>query len=325
MSLRPAIPDLSRHRLIHGAMRVADDQLVAGIAGSERGDRRRAAAVWRWFDGYAADLRVHHRVDEERWVTRLRAPWPFGRNFSSVRVTRLGVRHVRRGMELCDGATAPLGDGRPSGRSLGVRLGRITRNWWPVGAFLMPVLVLQTVWSARYDVAGHAAGHLGSAMVVCPMIFVSSVLMWAMPAPARRDPVLWLIIAVVIGCCLVATAGNLRVVDAIGDDTWTDAQAGALGPTRPGFEAGHDLASRGAVGAVLATIVAAGLLWRRRLVSAKVAAGAAVLSVIFPYWIVPGAGIVVLALSAAVQRHRRLRDVRDGQPSTRTGLPSAAM
>jgi hemerythrin-like domain-containing protein len=76
MPPRPAIPDLSRYHLIHGAMRVADDQLVAGIARSERGDRRRAAALSRWFDGYAAELRLHHRVEDEIYFPALGARVP---------------------------------------------------------------------------------------------------------------------------------------------------------------------------------------------------------------------------------------------------------
>ena len=268
---------------------------------------------------------VGGRATVGRWEsTHLRAVWRFGRKLIGP-VTLVGARIVRIGMESCDGAAAAsLCDVRSSGRPLRVRRGRVTRNWWPVVALLVPVLVLQTVWSARFDVAGHAAGHLASAMAVFPMVFVSSVLMWALPGPARRDPLLWLVIATVIGCCLVVMAGNIAVVDAIGDDTWTDAQAAALAPTRPGFESGHDLASRGAIAALVATIVAAGLLWRRRLVSAKVAAGAAALSTIFPYWIVPGAGLVVLTLSAVVARGRRLRRAGDGQPSSPTGVPNVA-
>ena len=69
--------------------------------------------------------------------------------------------------------------------------------------------------------------------------------------------------------------------------TWTDAQASQFGPARPGFESGHDLAQLGAWGAVLTTMLAAGLLRQRRLVSAKVAAAAAVVSLVVPSFIAP--------------------------------------
>jgi hypothetical protein len=97
------------------------------------------------------------------------------------------------------------------------------------------------------------------------------------------------------------------VIDAIGGARWSDTQASQLGPPRAGFESGHDLAELGAWGAVLATMLVAGLLWLRRLVSAKVAVAAAAVSLVFPHFIAPGAGMVVLALSAAVARSRDLR------------------
>jgi hypothetical protein len=126
---------------------------------------------------------------------------------------------------------------------------------------------------------------------------------------------LWLLLAAAIASCLVVMAGNVRVIDAIGGATWSDAQASQLGPTRPGFESGHELAELGAWGAVLATMLAAGLLWLRRLVSAKVAAVAAVVSLVFPYFIAPGAGVVVLAVWVAAARARELRLTRSRQRS----------
>jgi hypothetical protein len=197
-------------------------------------------------------------------------------------------------------------------------LGRILeflRSWWPVAAFLVPVLVAQTVWSSRYDVAGHAADHLQSATPVFPMAFLSAVLLWALPGRGRRDLLLWLLLGTALASCLVVLAGNVRVIDAIGGATWNDAQASQLGPPRPGFESGHELAELGAWGAVLATMLAAGLLWLRRLVSAKVAAVAAVVSLVFPYFIAPGAGVVVLAVWVAAARARELRLTRSRQRS----------
>jgi hypothetical protein len=65
MPTATAIPDLSKYRLIHAAMRAADDQLVAGIATCQPGNRRRAAALRRWFDGYAGELHDHHTIEDE--------------------------------------------------------------------------------------------------------------------------------------------------------------------------------------------------------------------------------------------------------------------
>ena len=193
-----------------------------------------------------------------------------------------------------------------TGQSNSGRMLEFLRTWWPVAAFLVPVLIVQAVWSSRYDVAGHAADHLQSATPVFPMAFLSAVLLWALPGRGRRDLLLWLLLAAAIASCLVVLAGNVRVIDAIGGATWNDAQASQLGPTRPGFKSGHDLAELGAWGAVLATMLAAGLLWLRGLVSARVAVAAAVVSLVFPHFIAPGAGVVVLAVSVVVARSRRL-------------------
>ena len=192
-----------------------------------------------------------------------------------------------------------------TGQSIFGRVLDFLRTWWPVAAFLVPVLVVQAVWSSRYDVAGHAADHLQSATPVFPMAFLSAVLLWALPGRGRRDLLLWLLLGAASASCLLVLAGNVQVIDAIDDATWSDTQASQLGPARPGFESGHDLAALGAWGAVLATILAAGLLWRRQLASAKVAAAAAMVSLVVPYFIAPGAGVVVLAVSATVARSRR--------------------
>lgn len=58
---RPA--DLSRYRGAHAAMRRSNDLLVAGL--TDRPDRRRAAALARWFSGYAGELRAHHEVEDD--------------------------------------------------------------------------------------------------------------------------------------------------------------------------------------------------------------------------------------------------------------------
>ena len=203
-----------------------------------------------------------------------------------------------------------------TGRSLAGRGLEFLAAWWPVAAFLAPVLVAQTLWSARYDVTGHAANHLQSATPVFPMVFLCAVLVWALPGRGRRDLLLWLLLGAAIASCLLVLAGNVQVIDAIGRATWSDTQASQLGPARPGFASGHDLAARGAWGAVLATMLAAGLLWRRSLVSARVAAAAVAVSLAVPYFLAPGAGVVVLAASAAVARARRdLRLARSSSPS----------
>src|SRR4029078_11606546 len=83
-------------------------------------------------------------------------------------------------------------------------------------------------------------------------------------------------------------------------------RAARLGRSRAGSESGHRLAEQGAFGVVACIAVLALWLWWRKAVSGRVAAAAIVVSVLSPYWISAGAGIVVLAVSAVRARHRRL-------------------
>jgi hemerythrin-like domain-containing protein len=58
-------PDLSGYFQIHRAMRVSARRLRDAVAGVERGDRRRAAAIAGWFDGFAGELRAHHLIEDD--------------------------------------------------------------------------------------------------------------------------------------------------------------------------------------------------------------------------------------------------------------------
>ena len=57
-------PDLTTYYAVHQAMRTSNEWLVAGIARAELGDRRRTAAIRRWFAGYAGELRTHHHNED---------------------------------------------------------------------------------------------------------------------------------------------------------------------------------------------------------------------------------------------------------------------
>jgi hypothetical protein len=186
----------------------------------------------------------------------------------------------------------------------------ILRNWWPVPAMLAPIISIQVVWSSRYDPSGHAADHFSSATAIFGLTFLVAVLVWALPGNVRRRAELWLFSAAVLTAALVATIGNLRIVDAIGADDWSIDEANALGPLRPDYTSGHELAERAAYAVVAAVVVLAAWLWWRRAIHPGVAIGAIGLSIIFPSWIFPGAGIVVLAIAASVTRARLLQRPR---------------
>lgn len=55
---------------------------------------------------------------------------------------------------------------------------------------------------------------------------------------------------------------------------------------------------------VLTALALTGVLWRYRYVSGRVAIGATVLSVIFPPWIFPGAGVIVLTIARCIAYQR---------------------
>ena len=79
---RTSVPDVSGYRSIHGAMRVANRQLVCGIAGASPPDIKRAAALRRWFQGYSDELRTHHHIEDDVFFPALIARVPAYADYS---------------------------------------------------------------------------------------------------------------------------------------------------------------------------------------------------------------------------------------------------
>jgi hypothetical protein len=113
----------------------------------------------------------------------------------------------------------------------------------------------------------------------------------------------WLVSTVVV------LVGNVRVVDALVRAGMGDTPTSQLVEDAT-IDRAHDLANLAPWIAVLAALALTGALWQYRHVSSRVAAGAAVLNVIFPPWIVPGAGVVVLVIALCISYQRTSR--RDG-------------
>jgi hypothetical protein len=188
-------------------------------------------------------------------------------------------------------------------------------SYWPVVAALVVAVLVTRVVAGQYDVTGHAAGHLSSGLVVFMMAAFLVIGLWAAPEARRSWAVGLASLGYFVGLGIILR-GELRVVDAIGDRDWSDDQASALGEAVPGFESGHSLTGRGALIAVLASIVLIWVLRSRRAIPTGLAVGATVASVIFPYWILPGAGVLVLAIGTVVLRARRLRGAGPTAPAT---------
>ena len=174
-------------------------------------------------------------------------------------------------------------------------MSNVLRRLWPVPLVIAASLVTQkAAFESRYDVGGHAAEHLSSATAPFMAAAVVGLLLWFTPA-ARHE------IDVIAACLAWFTAtifvlvGNVRVVDdliAVGaSHTPTDDIPDV---------ADHGLANGAPWWGVFAALIVVAVMWRRGHISPRVAVGAAVLSVIFPPWIIPGVGVVVVAVARVI-------------------------
>jgi hypothetical protein len=183
---------------------------------------------------------------------------------------------------------------------------RFARQWWPLPGLILVVVAVQSlVWRPGHA-SGHAAGHQASASAVFALLAVLSLIVWSAPAVVRRRIELWVLGSAVLGASLLSTSANMRIVDAIGANDWSDVEAGSLGPARPGFRSGHELAERAmwlVVGAAVLLIV---WLRLRRAVSTRVAIGAVAANVLVPPWMFAGFGLVVVAVASVIARAGRL-------------------
>jgi hypothetical protein len=186
-------------------------------------------------------------------------------------------------------------------------MARVTfvRRWWPIVAFIAVAIALQTILLRDYDARGHASGHLQSAQAVFFGSALIAIILWSTPS-ARRFLDVWIACGAWVAALVGVAIGNLRVVDAIGDADWTDEQVDALGAGLRGFESGHDLAEISMWLGVAAAVVLAIVLLFRGQIGRGVAIGAVLVSLLFPPWIFPGAGVLVLAIALCVARSRRL-------------------
>ena len=195
---------------------------------------------------------------------------------------------------------------------------RHVRQWWPVPALLATTIVAQQIYlHDRYEVSGHAAEHLTSATVVFPAFALIAILLFVTPL-ARRQPLVLVACAVWLGSTVMVFVGNVRVVDTLVRNGLADVPTSQLVMTDT-IHSAHNLANAAPWLGVLGALAVVGSLWRRDHISGRVAAGAAVLSVIFPPWIFPGAGVPVVIIACCIAHHRlvsRGRQRVEPQPAT---------
>lgn len=183
------------------------------------------------------------------------------------------------------------------------------RAWWPLPVIVLTAVTVQAVWSTRYDLpGGHADAHFSDATFVFGALAAMAVVVWAVDRPSRRRLELWLLVVAVAAAAIASAAGNLRVVDSIGPDNWTDDEALALGPARSGFDSGHELAERADMALAVLVGLLAFALWQRRRISPRFAIAVMILAALLPAaYVTSRLATALLVIAALMGRRKRRR------------------
>jgi hypothetical protein len=180
----------------------------------------------------------------------------------------------------------------------------IVRRWWPIPVAVALSIVVQTnVYTGRYDVSGHAAEHLSSGSFVFLATVVAGVLLWTTPA-ARRSPFVLVGLATWLGAGVAIAIGNVRVVDVLIDAGQATTSTEGLVESSA-LSDSHWLANTAPFFAVAGAFAVVLGVYLVRAASARLACVAAVFNVLIPYWIVPGFGVVLLAIARTTPSRRR--------------------
>ena len=179
------------------------------------------------------------------------------------------------------------------------RLTHVVRASWPVPAFIAAALIAQQLLvTSRYDVGGHAAGHLASASAPFMAAAILCILFWTTPL-ARHQADLLVIGGVWFVTTLLVMVGNLRVVDDLVAAGYSHTPTSSVPDV-----ADHSLANSSVWYAAVTALVLVAAWWRRRHIGNRATIGAVAATVIVPPWIIPGAGVIVLAIVRVVQCSR---------------------
>jgi hypothetical protein len=168
---------------------------------------------------------------------------------------------------------------------------QLWRRWAPFGLFLVAPVVGVLVDLLVSGPRGHWSGHVGSGAVAGGQLL--AVVTGAVLARRRLSVLLVVLLAVVAVGLVLEVVGNQRVAASIWRTSYGDEQAAAIGPSFEGFESGHALAGTGDMLVVLGGLAFAVALGAFRRVGPGVAVAGVVLS-LFPPWILPAAGTVLL-------------------------------
>jgi hypothetical protein len=197
----------------------------------------------------------------------------------------------------------------PEGADMNAARVQQWRRWAPFGLFLVAPAVGAVADLLVSGPRGHWSGHLGSGAAAAGQLL--AVVAGAVLARRQLNVLLVVLLAVVAVGLVLEVVGNQRVAASIWQTSYGDEEAAAVGPSFEGFESGHALAGTGDTLVVvggLAFAVAVGAFRR-------VGLGAAVAGVVlalFPPWILPAVGTVLLL--AFLLRGPR-QEVRSDAPS----------
>ncbi|HEY7626851.1 MAG TPA: hypothetical protein VH761_07280 [Ilumatobacteraceae bacterium] len=154
----------------------------------------------------------------------------------------------------------------------------------------------QLLLMSRYDVGGHAAEHLGGASAPFMAAAVVALLLWTTPQ-VRLDAGVFAALAAWFGACVAVMLGNLRVVDDLIAAGYAHTPTSSIPDV-----ADHSLANSSIWYAVVAALAVVAMFRWRRQIGNRATIGAVVATVIVPPWIIPGAGVIVLAIIRCVAR-----------------------
>ncbi len=186
----------------------------------------------------------------------------------------------------------------------GNRFARAAREWWPVPAFIAVAVAAQTpLLASRYDVGGHAAEHLGSASAPFMSSAVLGILFWATPRARHQVDVIVAALAW-FATTVVVMIGNLRVINDL-----VRAGYGYTPTSAVPDVADHSLANSSIWYAVAAAVVLLAMFRFRGHIGATATIGAGA-AMMFPPWMIPGAGVVVLTIVRCVARAKERRDLQ---------------
>jgi hypothetical protein len=179
----------------------------------------------------------------------------------------------------------------PEGADMNAARVQQWRRWAPFGLFLVAPAVGAVAELLVSGPRGHWSGHVGSEAAAVGQLL--AVVAGAVLARRRLNVLLVMLLAVVAVGLALEVVGNQRVAASIWQTSYGDEEAAAVGPLFEGFESGHALAGTGDMLVVVGGLAFAVALGAFRRVGPGAAVAGVVLS-LFPPWILPAVGTVLL-------------------------------